>query len=73
MSIDILNSIFVPIATMFGIIEWVIIFLESYRHFPEMEKQKRIKNSVYNATIMTIVMTAIIYFFMYIMFQIFLS
>jgi hypothetical protein len=69
MTIDILNSIFVPIAIIFGIIEWVIIFLENYRHFPRMEKWKRIRNSICDATIMTVIMMCIVYFFMYILFQ----
>lgn len=67
---DLLNSVFLPIAVIFGIIEWIIVFLETYRHFPKMERQKRIRNSVYDATIMSVIMTAIIYFFMYLLLRI---
>ena len=70
MAVDILNSVFVPIVAIFGIIEWVIVFLETYRHFPRMEKQKRIMNSVYDATLMTVTITAITYFFLYLILQI---
>ena len=70
MTVDIQNSIFVPIAIIFGIIEWMIIFLENYRHFPRMEKWKRIRNSIYDSTVATVIIVAIIYFFMYILLKI---
>ena len=70
MPVDILNSVFLPIAAIFGIIEWIIVFLETYRHLQKMEKHKRISNSIYDATIMTAILTAILYFFMYLLLKI---
>jgi len=70
MPADVLNSVFVPIISIFGIIEWIIVFLETYRHFPKMEKSNRIRNSTIDATLMTVTITAITYFFLYLILQI---
>jgi small neutral amino acid transporter SnatA (MarC family) len=70
MQIDILNSMFVPLLLVFSVIEWLIIFLEIYRHFPKMEKNKRIWNSVVDATTFTFIIFIILYFFMYLLLQI---
>jgi len=65
-----MNAFFLPILTMFAVIEWLFFFMETYRHFPKMEKKKRIRDSVIEATIMTIVISGILYFFMYMILQI---
>jgi len=70
MQVDILNTALVPVLLAFSVIEWLIIFLETYRHFPKMEENKRIKNSIIDATTFTSVVFIILYFFMYLLLQI---
>ena len=43
-----------PIAAFFGGLFWLMIFLASYMHFPKMEKSERLKMSLENATLMTL-------------------
>jgi len=54
------------ITFLFGIFLWLIIFLNTYRHFPKMEKSKRINLSVLNATIPTVTILALILFVLWI-------
>ena len=70
MQVDILNTALVPVLLVFSVIEWLIIFLETYHHFPKMEENKRIKNSIIDATTFTSVVFIILYFFMYLLLQI---
>ncbi|NOZ80627.1 MAG: hypothetical protein GXP63_03045 [DPANN group archaeon] len=57
----------------FGVIGGTIIgimtFLQTYLHFPKMERQKRIALSVKNATIMGVAMTAIVVIIFQVMFR----
>ena len=48
------------ISAFFGACLWTIIFLNTYMHFPKMEKKERIKLAVSNATIPTVLVLAII-------------
>ena len=70
MQVDILNSVLVPLFLVFSVIEWLIVFLETYRHFPKMEKEKRIRNSIIDASVFTFTIFFILYFFMYLLLQI---
>jgi len=70
MQIDILNTALVPVLLVFSAIEWLIIFLETYRHFPKMEENKRIRNSIIDASIFTFTIFFFLYFSMYLVLQI---
>jgi len=39
---------------LFCAILWVMVFLQTYMHFPKMEKQKRLFMSVINATALSL-------------------
>ena len=51
----------IPFIVLGGIIIWIMIFLGTYPHFPKMDKLKRIKLSVVNATIMAVVLMVIVF------------
>ncbi len=51
----------IPVVAVFGIIAWTMIFLETYMHFPKMDKRERIKMGVVNATIIVLVLMAVVY------------
>jgi len=70
MQVDILNTALVPVLLVFSVIEWLIIFLETYRHFPKMEENKRIRNSIIDASIFTFTIFFFLYFSMYLVLQI---
>jgi hypothetical protein len=54
-----------PIMLGFGALLWIMIFLESYRHFPKMSKTERMQRAVTNATIATIAVLAVVYASLY--------
>ncbi len=45
---------FLPATFAFFILFWIVIFLENYRHFPEMERDPRLWTSFVNATELTV-------------------
>jgi len=51
----------VPVVAVFGIIGWIMIFLETYMHFPRIDKKERIKMSAVNATVIVLVLIAVVY------------
>ncbi len=53
--------LFASIMLVFGLVGWLMVFLETYRHFPKMEKTERIRLSVTNATVMTIMLVVVCY------------
>jgi len=54
-------TISIPIMVVFGVIGWVMIFLETYRHFPKMDAEKRMALSLTNATVMTVMFVVLVY------------
>lgn len=48
--------LYLPISIPFVLALWLMIFLQTYIHFPKMEKSKRIKESATNATILSAVL-----------------
>ncbi|MEM2131168.1 MAG: hypothetical protein QXM96_02940 [Candidatus Woesearchaeota archaeon] len=56
------NLIEFPFMIFAGIIVFMVVFLETYRHFPKMEKQKRIEYSLVLATTMALAIMLILYF-----------
>ena len=58
-------TISIPIMVVFGVIGWVMIFLETYRHFPKMDAEQRMALSLTNATVMIGIFIVIVYVFMY--------
>jgi heme/copper-type cytochrome/quinol oxidase subunit 4 len=51
----------IPVVAVFGIIGWTMIFLETYMHFPEMDKKERIKMGAVNATVLVLILIAVVY------------
>jgi len=54
----------IPIMVVFGSIGWVMIFLETYRHFPKMDAEQRMALSLTSATVMIGMFIVIVYVFM---------
>ena len=52
------------IGGIFGIIAWLQIYMETYRHFPKMDKHQRIIMSATSATIAAIILLIAVYLFM---------
>ncbi|MEM4554678.1 MAG: hypothetical protein QXT25_02410 [Candidatus Anstonellaceae archaeon] len=48
----------VPMAIAFGAFAWILVFAETYRHFPKMEKVKRIEYSAKQATFLVAFLVA---------------
>jgi len=44
---------------IFGILLWIMVFLQTYRHFPKMSKKQRIILSVGIATLLTFIVLVI--------------
>jgi len=66
-------SISIPILAGFGLVFWFMIFLNNFRHFPKMDSKKRLWMSILNATILTLVLVAIIFLFLWLILQYFLK
>jgi uncharacterized membrane protein YidH (DUF202 family) len=62
-----IEMIALPLMAIFGSLLWIMIFLQTYRHFPKMDKHQRISMSVSSATIATVAVMAIVYVFMYLL------
>jgi len=62
-----IEMIALPLMAIFGSLLWIMIFLQTYRHFPKMDKSQRISLSVSSATIATVAVMAIVYVFMYLL------
>jgi hypothetical protein len=54
-----------PIVAVFGTALWVMIFLNTYRHFPKMNPEERFWMCIVNSTIMTLILIGIVYFFLW--------
>jgi len=50
-----------PIVIAFGISFWLMIFLNTYRHFPKMNKENMIWMSIVNATVLTLILIGLVY------------
>jgi len=50
-----------PAAVFGGILIWVMIFFETYRHFPRMEKRERVWMSVNSATMTALIFIVVIF------------
>ena len=55
------NLIMIPFLVLGGMVAGVIVFLETYRHFPRMDKEKLLKLSIINAVIMALIIITINY------------
>ena len=51
---------FLPLIIAVSAIFWVTIFLQTYLHFPKMEKLQRIELSVKNATALAVILACIV-------------
>jgi len=49
----------IPIFAVFGIAHWLMIFMETYRHFPKMDGLERWKFSLINSTGSLLIILAI--------------
>lgn len=59
-----LELIAIVIPVVLSVIAWIMVFLETYRHFPKMEKAKRISMSVQSATLLALVIIVLGFLFM---------
>jgi hypothetical protein len=55
------QMLFIWISSLFGLIGWSTVFLETYLHFSKIDKDKRISMSFVNATILTAIVLAVCY------------
>jgi hypothetical protein len=51
----------IPVVAVFGIIGWIMIFLETYMHFPKLDKRERIKMGAVNATVLVLILIVVVY------------
>jgi hypothetical protein len=61
-----------PVALLFCAILWVMVFLETYGHFPKMERGQRLGMSAANATALSLALLALVVISLYVLFQIIL-
>jgi len=54
----------IPFVIFGGITIWIIVFLETYRHFPKMGKQRKIEMCSINATVLAFILMITVYVFM---------
>ena len=54
-----------PVLIVFGIILWLMIFLNTYRHFPKMDSEERLWLCIVNATSLTGILIGIVYLFLW--------
>jgi len=54
-----------PALLFFGSVFWLIIYLQTYRHFPKMEQRMRVRKSIIDATIMTLSLLAVVFVALY--------
>jgi len=57
-----------PIVIVFGIAFWLMIFINIHRHFPKMNPKERLRKSIVDATITTIILIGIVYLFLRVIF-----
>jgi len=62
-----------PIAIGFGIPFWLMIFLNTYRHFPKMNPEERLLMCISSATGLTAVLIGIVYLFLWLILQNFIK
>jgi len=62
-----------PVVAVFGIAFWLMIFLNTYRHFPKMNPEERLRKSIVDATAITILLIGIVYLFLWFILQNFLA
>jgi len=61
--------IFLPIAVILGIPLWLMIFLNTYRHFPNMNPKERLWMCISSATSLTAILLGIVYLFLWFIMQ----
>jgi len=69
---DLLISLF-PIIAIFGAIFWLMIFLNTYSHFPKMNPEERLWLCIVNATVLTVMLMSIVYLALWFILQNFIS
>jgi heme/copper-type cytochrome/quinol oxidase subunit 2 len=62
-----------PIVAVFGIAFWLMIFLNTYRHFPKMNPEERLRKSIVDTTTITIILIGIVYLFLWFILQNFIN
>ncbi len=56
-----------PFIILGGIVIWIMVFLGTYPHFPRMEKAKRLRHSITSATVMALMIMAILFVALYLL------
>jgi hypothetical protein len=62
-----------PIVAVFGTALWVMIFLNTYRHFPKMNPTERLWMCIESATMITLILIGIVYLFLWLILQNFIQ
>jgi uncharacterized membrane protein YidH (DUF202 family) len=58
-----------PILGVFGALEWMVLFVYTYKTFPKLEPHKRFYLAVTNASILTAILLLIVGVSMYLLFS----
>lgn len=61
-----IDAILLSFTIIFGIMIWIYVFLQTYIHFPKMEKSKRLRMSIEQATLLSFSIIAIAFLGLYI-------
>jgi len=62
-----------PITIVFGIIFWLMIFLNIYRHFPKMNPEQRLWKCIIDSTTISLILMGIVYLFLWFILQNFIA
>ncbi len=54
-----------PAALLFGPLFWAMVYLQTYRHFPKMERRKRVVHAATAATVLTLFLLAVVLLALY--------
>ena len=68
-----LTLIYLPISLPFILALWIMIFLQTYMHFPKMEKSKKIQLSAGSATLLSAILWLITYIAFYFTVEVFIK
>ena len=68
-----LLRITLPITIGFGLIFWLMIFLNTYRHFPKMNPTERLWMCIESATMITLILMGVVYLFLWFILQKFIA
>ena len=54
-----------PIALLFTAILWIMVFIETYMHFPKMDPKQRLGMSLFNASVLSVFLLVFVFIALY--------